>query len=70
MESIAPEGPDLGRLLARDYWLIMSKPAPDTTQEAINGLLSEHVTWLLTLEEQHVLLASGPLSTGPRAAGA
>ena len=65
MGTRSAPAPDLGRLLARDYWLVMSKPEGHTTQEAIAELVPEHVTWLLGLEEQHLLLASGPLLSGP-----
>ena len=62
-----PETPpaDLSRLLARDYWLVLSTPASTTTQADIGELLQEHVQWLLSLEERQLLLMSGPLLSGP-----
>ncbi len=56
---------ELPRLLARDYWLILSTPAPGTDQAAIDAHVAEHITWLLELERQDVLFASGPLLSGP-----
>jgi uncharacterized protein YciI len=56
---------DLARLLGRDYWLIRSIPNAGTDQAAVAARVEEHVGWLLGLEEQGVLLASGPLLSGP-----
>jgi uncharacterized protein YciI len=56
---------DLALLLGRDYWLIRSIPNPGTDQAAVAARVEEHVGWLLGLEEQGVLLASGPLLSGP-----
>ena len=56
---------DLTRLLGRDYWLIRSIPRPGTDQAAIEARVEEHVGWLLGLERRDVLLASGPLLSGP-----
>ena len=56
---------DLARLLGRDYWLIRSIPQPGTGQAAIEACVEEHVGWLLGLERRDVLLASGPLLSGP-----
>ena len=58
-------GVDLARLLGRDYWLVRSIPRPGTNEDAVAGCVQEHVAWLLGLEEQNVLLASGPLLSGP-----
>jgi uncharacterized protein YciI len=56
---------DLARLLGRDYWLIRSIPRAGTDQAAIEARVEEHVGWLLGLERDDVLLASGPLLSGP-----
>jgi uncharacterized protein YciI len=56
---------DLSELLGRDYWVITSHPEAHTTAEAISERLAEHVAWLLSLEDEHVLLVSGPLLAGP-----
>ena len=56
---------DLSRLLRRDYWLIISTPAAGTDQAAIDAHVEEHVGWLLRLERDEVLFASGPLLSGP-----
>jgi uncharacterized protein len=56
---------DLARLLGRDYWLIRSIPRPATSQAEIESRAEEHVSWLLGLERRDVLLASGPLLSGP-----
>ena len=56
---------DLGRLLGRDYWLVRSIPQPGTDRAAIEARVEEHVAWLLDLERRDVLLASGPLLSGP-----
>jgi uncharacterized protein len=58
-------GADLARLLGRDYWLVRSIPRPGTDADAVAACVQEHVAWLLGLEEQNVLLASGPLLSGP-----
>ena len=65
-ESREPAGRvDLSRLLARDYWLIRYVPVPGTGQDAIDARVEEHVGWLLGLERDDVVLASGPLLSGP-----
>jgi uncharacterized protein YciI len=56
---------DLARLLGRDYWLIRSIPRPGTGPAEIESRVEEHVSWLLGLERRDVLLASGPLLSGP-----
>jgi uncharacterized protein YciI len=56
---------DLSRLLGRDYWLILSRPAAGTDQAAVDAHVGEHVAWLLELERRDVLFASGPLLSGP-----
>ena len=55
---------DLSRLLARDYWLILSTPRAGIDRAAIDAHVEEHVAWLLKLEREDVLFVSGPLS-GP-----
>jgi uncharacterized protein YciI len=66
VSSQAPAGPvDRSRLLARDYWLILSAPAEGTGQAAIDSRVEEHIGWLLELERADVLFASGPLLSGP-----
>ncbi len=56
---------DLSRLLARDYWLILSTPADGTDTAAIDAHVAEHVAWMLELERDGVLFVSGPLLSGP-----
>jgi uncharacterized protein len=56
---------DLSRLLARDYWLIMSTPADGTDTAAIDAHVAEHVAWMIELERDGVLFVSGPLLSGP-----
>jgi uncharacterized protein len=56
---------DVSRLLARDYWLLLSTPAAGVDQAAIEEHLQEHLAWLIGLEEAGVLFASGPLLSGP-----
>lgn len=55
----------LSGLLARDYWMVTSSPEPGTTAEAIGALVPDHLAWLLDLEARGVVLASGPLTSGP-----
>ncbi len=57
---------DLARLLGRDYWLLMSTPRASTRQADIDAHVASHVAWLLGLEREGSLLASGPLLSGPR----
>jgi uncharacterized protein YciI len=56
---------DLSRLLARDYWLVLSTPSAGADRASIGARVEEHVAWLLELERRDVLLASGPLLSGP-----
>ena len=56
---------DRSRLLGQDYWLILSTPAPDTDQAEIEARVDDHLGWLLQLERDGVLFASGPLLSGP-----
>ena len=56
---------DLSRLLARDYWLILSTPIAGTDRSAVAAHVEQHIAWLLELERQDVLFASGPLLSGP-----
>ena len=66
MSSPRPAVPvDRSRLLARDYWLVLSTPAPGTDQAAIESHVDGHIAWLLELERAGVLFASGPLLSGP-----
>jgi len=56
---------DVSRLLARDYWLILSTPTAGTDQAAIDAHVEKHIAWLLGLEREDVLFVSGPLLSGP-----
>src|ERR1022692_1002776 len=68
MDSPTPAVPvDRSRLLARDYWLIWSRPAVGAGQAAIDAHVDNHIAWLLELERAEVLLVSGPLLSGPGA---
>ena len=68
VSSQAPAVPaDLSLLLGRDYWLVLSTPEQGTDQAAIEAHVEAHVAWLLGLERADVLLASGPLLSGPGA---
>lgn len=57
--------PELAGLLGRDYWLILSTPAPGTGQADIDACAPGHIAWLLGLERDGVLFLSGPLLSGP-----
>lgn len=61
----SPAHVELSRLLARDYWLILSTPLAACDQAAVNQHVEDHVAWLLDLERDSTLLASGPLVSGP-----
>ena len=56
---------DLSRLLGRVYWLIRSVPVAGTDRAAVDAHVEEHVAWLLGLEREGILFASGPLLSGP-----
>jgi uncharacterized protein YciI len=56
---------DLSKLLARDYWLVLSTPVPGTDQAAIDAHVEKHVAWALELERAGILFVSGPLLSGP-----
>src|ERR1700749_1490653 len=58
-------GVDLARLLGRDYWLVRSIPRPRTNEDAVAACVQEQRAWLLDLERRALLLASGPLLSGP-----
>jgi uncharacterized protein YciI len=58
-------GVDLSRLLARDYWLILSTPTAGADEASIGALVPAHVAWLLELERADLLFVSGPLLSGP-----
>jgi uncharacterized protein YciI len=55
------------RLLGREYWLILSTPAPAVTGADIGGHVEAHLDWLLELEAEGVVVMSGPLTEGPGA---
>jgi uncharacterized protein YciI len=66
MSSPPPATPvDRSRLLARDYWLVLSVPTAGTDQPAIDAHVDGHIAWLLELERADLLFASGPLLSGP-----
>jgi uncharacterized protein len=56
---------DSPRLLAQDYWLILSTPVAGTDAAAIGALVDEHIAWLLELERDDLVFLSGPLRSGP-----
>ena len=56
---------DPSRLLAKDYWLVLSTPNPGTDADAIKAHVQSHLDWTLALERQGVVFASGPLLDGP-----
>lgn len=53
------------RLLGRDYWVVLSTPAEGTTDDDVRAHVEAHVAWLLDLEHQGFVVASGPLLSGP-----
>ncbi|WP_166459481.1 YciI family protein [Amycolatopsis pithecellobii] len=55
------------KLLGKDYWLIRSLPAETTTADDLTPLVDEHVSWLLGLEREGLVVLSGPLLDGPGA---
>jgi hypothetical protein len=55
------------QLLGREYWLIMSTPAPAVTGADIAGQVEAHLDWLLELEAAGAVVMSGPLTEGPGA---
>lgn len=66
MDSSTPAIPvDRSRLLARDYWLIWSRPSAGVGEAAIDAQVDSHIAWLLELERADLLLVSGPLLAGP-----
>jgi len=56
---------DVSRLLARDYWLVLSTPTAGTDRRAVEAHVEKHIAWLLELEREDVLFAAGPLLSGP-----
>jgi uncharacterized protein len=55
----------VGTLLGRDYWLVVSTPAPSTTAADIERHRDAHLSWLLDLEAGGTVFLSGPLTSGP-----
>ncbi|WP_281690021.1 YciI family protein [Pseudonocardia thermophila] len=52
-------------MLGCDYWLVRSHPCPQTSAEDVATVAGEHVSWLLELEWDGVVVMSGPLVEGP-----
>lgn len=65
MSSQASASPEPPKLLGLDYWLVLSTPAAGTDRAAVDASRDEHVGWLLDLERNDTLFASGPLLSGP-----
>ncbi len=64
-DEVGPGGVDRSRLLARDYWLVLSTPRAGIDAAAIGPHVEAHLAWLLGLERDGVLFVSGPLLSGP-----
>lgn len=64
VETATTSGVSEAAMLGRDYWLVRWIPEPATTADDIQTHLEAHLAWLLGLERDGVLLASGPLVEG------
>lgn len=53
--------------LAQDYWAVLWRPAPATTADDVAAHVEAHLAWMLDLEREGHVLASGPLLEGPGA---
>jgi uncharacterized protein len=57
-DSLIPDRFDEHTIL----WLIRSPDAPDLSEEALDALQVEHLTYLRELKRRGVLIANGPLT--------
>jgi uncharacterized protein YciI len=53
------------RLLGRRYWLVRSTPVESSDAAQFKRHLDDHIKWLLRLEDEGAVFASGPLTSGP-----
>jgi uncharacterized protein len=56
---------DAAAILAQDFWVVLWRPAAQTTAAEIAEHLDDHLGWMRGLEHQGHVLASGPLLEGP-----
>lgn len=53
------------KLLGTRYWLVRSTPVGGTGSTQFDQLRDDHVAWVLRLEDDGAVFASGPLTAGP-----
>lgn len=53
-----------GGFLAQDYWVVLWRPAATTTADDVAAHVDAHLAWMLDLEREGHVLASGPLLDG------
>jgi uncharacterized protein YciI len=55
----------VSEFLAQDYWVVLWRPSEGTTADDVAAHLDAHLAWMLRLEREGLVLASGPLLEGP-----
>jgi uncharacterized protein YciI len=56
---------DAASFLAQDYWVVLWRPAAQTTAAEVAEHLDDHLAWMLDLERAGHVMASGPFLEGP-----
>ena len=55
----------MAQFLAQDYWVVRWLPVEASTADDVAAHLDAHLDWMLGLEREGLVLASGPLLEGP-----
>jgi len=58
---------DRAAMIAADFWAVLWRPHHGITAADLDAVLEEHLAWMLRLEREGHLLASGPITSGPGA---
>ena len=58
---------DRTAMIAADYWAVWWRPRVGVTAADLDAVLEEHLAWMLGLEREGHVLASGPITSGPGA---
>ena len=58
---------DRTAMIAADYWAVWWRPRVGVTVADLDAVLEEHLAWMLGLEREGHVLASGPITSGPGA---
>jgi uncharacterized protein len=58
---------DRDAMLNVDLWVVLWTPVDGVDAQAVGDVLEEHLSWMLGAEAAGSVVASGPLTGGPRA---